>query len=174
MWQGVVELWHEIDREGWGDKFLPLFQYFEREWKPRFHELSVFNDDDRTNNCSESDNRMLANAIPQNHPNIWKLIGGFVQLEHLSWCDKLAIDRLQPVAPGRRYSAIVNDRRVRMGSQMLVNGDIEPGHFLKQTSAAIHAATMHGLHMHHESDSEDSTSEDSTSEDSTSDDSLIE
>lgn len=75
MWTGVVEIWHEIRASGLGDLFLPVFQYFETEWKPRSNELSCFNIPERTNNCSESDNSSLNNLIPQNRPNVWHLIG---------------------------------------------------------------------------------------------------
>lgn len=75
IWRGVLELWADVSQSGWGAELRPLFAYWEKEWKPRINELSVFNDIDRTNNLSETDNRMLANFIPQNHPNIWFLIG---------------------------------------------------------------------------------------------------
>lgn len=70
-----MQLRDTVVASGWWHELLPLFQYFEEVWVPRFDELSVFGDPDRTNNCSESDNRMLANALPQNFPNIWALIG---------------------------------------------------------------------------------------------------
>lgn len=75
IWAGVTQLWTEVELSGWSAELLPLFVYFENEWKPRLLELSVFGEPERTNNCSESDNRMLANVVPQNFPNIWILIG---------------------------------------------------------------------------------------------------
>lgn len=75
MWKGVCDIWGEIEDEGLDDEFLPLLQYFEREWKPRRDELSVFGMPERTNNCSESDNRAMASFIPQNGPNIYHLLG---------------------------------------------------------------------------------------------------
>lgn len=68
IWSGVCEIWDEVVAAGWGDELLPLFQYFEGTWMPRLNELSVFGVEDRTNNCSESDNHMLGTEIPQNHP----------------------------------------------------------------------------------------------------------
>lgn len=81
--------------------------------------------------------------------------GGFVELEYISWCDKVAIDNMRPVAPGRRYSAVLNDRRVRMASQLLINNEITPVHFLHQASPAIHAAALHGLRIGDDEDSDE-------------------
>jgi len=77
IWPGVLEIWREVELAGWGAELRPLFEYWEKEWKPRLNELSVFNDPDRTNNCSETDNRMMANCIPQDFPNTWFLIGNY-------------------------------------------------------------------------------------------------
>ncbi len=71
----VDNLWNEVIAAGWGDKLHSLFAYFRREWVPRVTEISVFNQPERTNNVSESDNRSIANVVPQNHPNVWALIG---------------------------------------------------------------------------------------------------
>lgn len=160
IWTGAKQLWREVEASGWGPDMLPLFEYFEVTWMPRIGELSVFGSEERTNNCSESDNRMLANAIPQNHPNIWQLIGGFVELEYISWCDKVAIDHMRPVAPGRRYSAKLNDRRVHMASRLLLANQITPCHFLHEASSAIHAAALHGLRIGDDSDSEEESDSD--------------
>lgn len=86
--------------------------------------------------------------------------GGFVQLEFIAWSDKVAIDSLRPVAPARRYSAILNDRRVRMASQLLIGNQITPGHFLHEASFAIHAAALHGLRIGADSESEEESDED--------------
>ena len=75
IWTGVVQIWHEVVAAGLGDIFLPVFQYLETEWKPRIDELSVFGMPERTNNCSESDNRSMGNLIPQQRPNVWHLTG---------------------------------------------------------------------------------------------------
>ncbi|KAE8739588.1 hypothetical protein FOCC_FOCC014918, partial [Frankliniella occidentalis] len=72
--QGVEEIWSEVQASCWADELEPLFSYFRREWFPRINELSVYLLDERTNNCSESDNRAIANFVPQNHPNVWTLI----------------------------------------------------------------------------------------------------
>lgn len=82
--------------------------------------------------------------------------GGLVQLEHLAWCDVLATYNLRPVAPARRVQSVLNDRRVRMAQQLLINKDLTPGQFLQQISVVNHAAALHGLHLPNESDSEDS------------------
>ncbi|KAK3922760.1 Tyrosine recombinase, partial [Frankliniella fusca] len=77
MWAGVVEIWNEVQANGYV-QLRTLFEHFERYWLPRIDELCVFNLPSRTNNCSESDNRAIATALPQNRPNCWHLIGMFI------------------------------------------------------------------------------------------------
>lgn len=72
---GVEEIWREVQASGWADDLEPLFTYFRAEWLPRVAELSVFGQPERTNNVSESDNHMLANVLPQNRPNVWRILG---------------------------------------------------------------------------------------------------
>lgn len=74
---GIEEVWIVVEASGWSKELQPLFNYFRSQWLPRVKELSVFSQEERTNNCSESDNRSLATAIPQNHPNIFTLISKF-------------------------------------------------------------------------------------------------
>ncbi|KAJ1519180.1 hypothetical protein ONE63_011214 [Megalurothrips usitatus] len=155
MWRGIIELWEEVTASGWHNELLGMFQYLELEWRPRFPELCVFGVDDRTNNCSESDNHMMANVVPQNHPNVWALVGGFVQMEYLAWCDKISVDHFRAVTPARRVRSVLNDQRVRRASQMIVNGDITPGHFLQHISSITHAAAVYGLQLR-DDDSDDS------------------
>lgn len=185
MWAGVLELWSEVEASGWRQQFLPLFQYYEKAWQPRSAELCVFGVQERTNNVSESDNHMLRNVFPQNSPNVYAFLGktvtlfcwskicmlvvlclqrllyfypsgGLVQLEHLAWCDVVSTYNLRPVAPARRVQSVLNDRRVRMAQQLLINNHLTPGQFLQQISVVNHAAALHGLHLPNESDSEDS------------------
>ncbi|XP_034231381.1 uncharacterized protein LOC117639635 [Thrips palmi] len=159
IWHGVIEIWREVEQTEWRDELLPLFQYFEREWKPRVNELSVWDCPERTNNCSESDNHTLANVIPQNRPNVFHLIGGFVKLEHLAWSDKVAIDSCRQVTGSRKWKTIHNDRVVMRASELLENREITPGHFLHVASYAIHAAVLHGLKMKRRNDESDSDSD---------------
>jgi len=78
--RGVEQIWEEVQASGWANDLEPLFAYFRAEWLPRIDELSVFGYPERTNNCSESDNHMLANIFPQNRPNIWRLLGQYVDV----------------------------------------------------------------------------------------------
>ncbi|KAK3909601.1 Elongation factor 4 [Frankliniella fusca] len=152
---GVEEIWREVQASGWADELEPLFDYFRGQWLPRAAELSVFGHPERTNNCSESDNHMMANILPQNRPNIWRIVGGFVQAEHLSWCDKLAIDAGETVNGRRRWKTIANDNCVLRESNRLIRNIITPGQFLHSASYAILAAVHNGLRVNNEeSDSE--------------------
>ena len=82
--------------------------------------------------------------------------GSFVQLEYLAFCDKIAVENMQPVTRVRRWTAILNDERVRRASQLLVAGQITPARFLHQSSFAVLGAVNYGLRIHpdDESDSE--------------------
>lgn len=86
--------------------------------------------------------------------------GGFVQAEHLSWCDKLAIDIGETVNGTRRWQAVANDDCILRESSRLVRNIITPGQFLHAASYAILAAVHHGLRINNEdSDSESDTSD---------------
>jgi len=79
-------------------------------------------------------------------------------MEYLAFCDKIAVEKLQPVSRARRWTAVLNDRQVQRASRLLLAGQTTPGHFLHQASFAVLAAVNHGLHMptpvDNESDSE--------------------
>lgn len=79
-----------------------------------------------------------------------------MQLEYCAWSDKLAIDAMRPVAPARRVSALTNDRIVQRASQMLVDNDITPLHFLKSVCYTTRAGVLNGLQIESDSESEDS------------------
>ncbi|XP_034231375.1 uncharacterized protein LOC117639631 [Thrips palmi] len=167
IWLGVLEIWDEVQQTPWSNNFRPLFEYFEKEWKPRVDELSVFNAPERTNNSSESDNHMLAKVLPQNRPNCFHLIGGFVKLEHLSWCDKVAVDAGRQVTGLRKWKTVHNEAVVQRATNLLVTNQITLAHFLHMSSYAIHAAVMQGLKVRrpiNDSESEQSESDNSDSE----------
>ena len=83
--------------------------------------------------------------------------GSFVKLEFLAFCDKLAVDSMRPVTHTGRWSAVVNDERVRRASALLVNRQTSRAQFLHQASFAVNAAVNHGLRIHpDESDESDS------------------
>ncbi|KAK3911587.1 Pentatricopeptide repeat-containing protein [Frankliniella fusca] len=156
IWTGVLEIWNEVMQAGWEDELRPFFEYFEKE--PRVAELSVFSVPERTNNVSESDNRTLASVIPQNRPNVWHLIGGFVQLDQLAFSDKLAIEKGNAPTSGKRWKAKLNDKRVKRLSDLISNEQISCARFPHEAAFAILAAVNHGLKLnnHDEEDSSDS------------------
>ncbi|KAK3918078.1 Malformin synthetase mlfA [Frankliniella fusca] len=150
---------------GWAEDLEPLFRYFRREWLPRVNELSVFSQEERTNNCSESDNRSIATAIPQNRLNISTLIGkfismeseiqglfeympsGFIQLEHISWSDKMAVECGNVVHGPPRWKTLANDKKVKRLSELLVKDQIRPGRFLELISWVNQGALNHGMKL---------------------------
>ncbi|XP_052127780.1 uncharacterized protein LOC127750346 [Frankliniella occidentalis] len=152
--EGVEEIWTEVVASGWGETLEPLFSYFRREWLPRIQELSVFSHPERTNNCSESDNRCLANFIPQNHPNVWTLIAGMVQLEHISWSDKLTLQRGKDVQFVGRWKTVANDKRKVRLSELLNHDQITPGRFLHEASWVNQGALNHGMKLDTKNDSD--------------------
>lgn len=100
------------------------------------------------------------------------ITGAFVKLEYLAWNDKLAGDRGDPVNDSsRKWTVILNDRRVSNLSTMLERREVTPGHFLHRASWSILAAVRHGLRLREledetdsESNSGDSDTDDNTSE----------
>ncbi|KAK3909600.1 Methionine aminopeptidase 2 [Frankliniella fusca] len=144
---GVEEIWREVQASGWADDLEPLFVYFRRDWLPHVAELSVYDCPRRTSYCCYSDNRMLAYVSPQNDQNIWCLLRGFVQAEHLSWSDKLAIDRREVVSDSRKWKEIAKERRVCRLIRRLDKNEISPGRVLKETSHFVAAAVHYGLQL---------------------------
>ncbi|KAK3909846.1 Endonuclease MutS2 [Frankliniella fusca] len=143
----IDEIWELVEAAGWAEDLEPLFRYFRREWLPRVNELSVFSQEERTNNCSESDNRSIATAIPQNRPNIFTLIGGFIQLEHISWSDKMAVECGNVVHGPPRWKTLANDKKVKRLSELLVKDQIRPGRFLELISWVNQGALNHGMKL---------------------------
>jgi len=90
-----------------------------------------------------------------------RVLGGFVQAEHLSWCDKLALDYGDTVNGARRWSITANDDRILYESARLNRNIITPAQFLHAASYAILAAVNFGLRMNDEEpDSESDSDED--------------
>jgi len=89
-----------------------------------------------------------------------------VQLEHLAWCDKVAIDSCRQVTGMRKWKTIHNDNVVIRASNLLRHNEITPGHFLRVASYAIHAAVMHGLRLRRRDDDDDSDSDSVSDSDS--------
>lgn len=85
-----------------------------------------------------------------------------MQLEHLAYCDKVAIDKIQPVSGARKWKSVWNDRTVSKAVSLLENGEITLAHFLHRTSYAVMAGIKQGLRLRRQDDAE---SEDSDSED---------
>lgn len=75
--EGVLDIWNEVLASGWAETLQPLFEYLERQWFPLVNELSVYDQPERTNNCSECDNHAMGTAIATNRPRIWELVCKF-------------------------------------------------------------------------------------------------
>ncbi|KAK3916404.1 Prostate and testis expressed protein 3 [Frankliniella fusca] len=148
------DLWKEVQAAGWAGELQDLFDYFRKEWVPRVSELSVFGHPERTNNCSESDNRAMANVLPQTHPSVWTLIGGFVQLEHLSRCDDNAVELGNAVQNPPRWKTVANNKRVQRLSNLLIKDEISPIRFLHEVSWVNQGALNHGMKTDRDSGSD--------------------
>ena len=89
------------------------------------------------------------------------ILGGFVQLEHLAWCGKLAVHDLRPVNGNRRWSVLWNDNRIKRLAELLEAGNITPIRFLLAAYWTILGPVNHRLrfnggnpHQHAESESD--------------------
>lgn len=83
------------------------------------------------------------------------LPGGFRQLEHLAYCDKVAIDHGRKVTDKRKWKTVWNDSTVQAATRLLHSGVLTPGEFLHRTSYAILAAVKHGLRIRNEHQNEE-------------------
>jgi len=75
------------------------------------------------------------------------LLGGFKQLEHIAFCDKVAIDRNQLVTGARKWKSVLNDRTVQRSVNMLRARNITLSQFLHRTSYAVMAGVKQGLRI---------------------------
>jgi len=75
IWKGFKAIGKEARKKRVMAKMLKLFQYWCRTWRPKISVLSVCGSADRTNNASESDNRMLQDAVTERRPNVWDFVG---------------------------------------------------------------------------------------------------
>lgn len=73
--------------------------------------------------------------------------GGFVQLEHLAWCDKLAIDQGRQVTAGKKWKTKWNTKRVETATRLLISRSIDAAGFLKLVKYTIVAAAKQGLRL---------------------------
>lgn len=55
-----------------------LFTYIYKQWAPAVQYLSVFGEEDRTNNVSESVHSSLEVEVRENGPNVWSLVGQYI------------------------------------------------------------------------------------------------
>ncbi|KAK3920093.1 General transcription factor IIF subunit 2 [Frankliniella fusca] len=97
----------------------------------------------------------MANVLPQNHPNIWTLIGGFVQLEHLSRSDDHAVHQGIAVNNPARWKTVAN-KTVRRLTNLLVRDEFAPVRILHKVSWVNQGALSHGMKTDRDSSSDSS------------------
>ncbi|XP_034247294.1 uncharacterized protein LOC117649035 [Thrips palmi] len=75
--------------------------------------MCVFGSFHRTNNTSESHNKMLSNLVGVDHPNTYNFIDGLASMEANAYADVMALIGGDKPNRGRRLSAIFLDNRLR-------------------------------------------------------------
>ncbi|KAK3913488.1 Glutamate receptor ionotropic, NMDA 2C, partial [Frankliniella fusca] len=100
----------------------------------RFEMMSVFLADHRTNNVSESANRMLRLRTQVHHPNISLFLEAVRAMETNSYLDLLALEEHRNPGRPRRASAVNNDIFILNYTQALVEGQIDVRRFLHLSS----------------------------------------
>lgn len=87
--------------------------------------------------------------------------GGFVQSEHIAWCDKEAVTEGDTVNGSRRWKTVMNDNHVRRMSNLLLRNDITAGGFLHGVSYSLLGPVHHGLRIQNDLESDSSSEDDS-------------
>lgn len=94
MHHGLFVLIRRAMRLGSLDALVPFLSYYIDTWMVgfRYETLSVYSEDNRTNNASEAAQRILRRETGPHHPNIWHFISklfpkhldscGFLQCQH--------------------------------------------------------------------------------------------
>lgn len=164
--KGFVALVRESYREGLLRHLDAFFEYLNDTWLNGFraNALSVFLARHRTNNVSESANRMLRLRTKVHHPTISLFLGKFkwlhylqLHIEHVSYSLALFADAVRSMEansyldtvtieqnrePGRprRSSAVNNDLYILQRTNDLLRGNISIKRFLFQASNRMMAA----------------------------------
>ncbi len=93
-------------------------------------------------------------------PSPSQFAGGFVQLERLSWSDKLAVDNGVSVNGTQRWKTLANDKQVRRLTRLLTSDQMSPGQFLEAVSWVNIGALNQGLKLDRDTDSESDSCDD--------------
>ncbi|XP_034236489.1 uncharacterized protein LOC117642414 [Thrips palmi] len=119
-----------------------LIDYIRRRWVAhpiRKHWMCVYGSFHRTNNTSESHNKMLANFIGVHHPNTYNFIDALGSMEANAYADAMALAIGEKPNRGRKLSAIALDQRLRTLYRSIRNppGDLDAA-ILRFLRAAAH------------------------------------
>ncbi|XP_052119508.1 uncharacterized protein LOC127748758 [Frankliniella occidentalis] len=140
MARGLNTLIQEATRRGYIQLLNGFFLYMINTWMtdPLFSTMSVYDQPHRTNNVSESCNRMLRSKTGAHRPGLWHFITALRRLEQTSARTLLAARRFGfQVARARKVSAVNNDIRIRNYTALLLAGEISINRFLHLASTRV-------------------------------------
>ncbi|KAE8740773.1 hypothetical protein FOCC_FOCC013697 [Frankliniella occidentalis] len=140
MGRGLNTLIQEANRRGYLQLLTPFFNYMIDTWmsNPLFSTLSVYDQPHRTNNVSESCNRMLRSRTGVHRPGLWQFLTAVRRLENTATTTLHAAHRGHPIARAKKLSAVNNDMRIRNYlNLLLVDHEISIHRFLHLASTRI-------------------------------------
>ncbi|KAK3909688.1 hypothetical protein KUF71_017303 [Frankliniella fusca] len=143
--KGLREIARRAVKKGVAEHMVKLLQYWVRFWLPKLHVLSVSGCADRTTNASESDNRMLQDAVPVKRPNVWDFIGGVIEMEDATYCNLKVLRNPVNRLRRRPLSALANDRTIQALTEDLDAGNISVRKFIKVASYTTLRSLNRGL-----------------------------
>ncbi|KAK3910862.1 Protein FAR1-RELATED SEQUENCE 2 [Frankliniella fusca] len=140
MGRGLNTLIQEATRRGYVQFLNPYFNYMIDTWmtNPLFSTMSVYDQPHRTNNVSESCNRMLRSKTGAHRPGLWHFLTAVRRLEQSATLTLIAAHRGHHVARPKKVSAVNNDLRIRNYiTLLLVDNEISINRFLHLASTRV-------------------------------------
>ncbi|KAK3931273.1 Dihydroorotase-like protein [Frankliniella fusca] len=126
--KGLREIARRAVKKGVAEHMVKLLQYWVR-----------------TTNASESDNRMLQDAVSVKRPNVWDFIGGVIEMEDATYCNLKVLRNPVNRLRRRPLSALANDRTIQALTEDLDAGNISVRKFIKVASYTTLRSLNRGL-----------------------------
>ncbi|KAK3930908.1 putative 14.5 kDa early protein [Frankliniella fusca] len=131
--RGFNTLIQEATRRGYIQLLNGFFNYMIDTWMtdPLFSTMCVYGQPHRTNNVSESCNRMLRSRTGAHRPGLWNFLTAVRRLEQRAVITLHAAQHGYPLARARKVSAVNNDMRIMNYTRLLlVDREISINRFL--------------------------------------------
>ncbi|KAE8739287.1 hypothetical protein FOCC_FOCC015210 [Frankliniella occidentalis] len=138
--RGLNTLIQEARRRGYIQLLAPFFNYLIDTWmtNPLFSTMCVFNQPHRTNNVSESCNRMLRARTGAHRPGLWHFLTAVRRLEQRAMLTLHAARRGQQLNRARKVAAVNNDARItNLTRLLLIDGEISIHRYPPEIGARV-------------------------------------